>query len=95
MGLSNEWVRVKHGSRFGTRSAPSLFYGALKTATVLAEAAYYRFLFWYGMVTPPAGKLGPRPVHDRPVDLGGHDNIRRISPANRLGQRLRGRQVVG
>ncbi|MHB1331365.1 MAG: RES family NAD+ phosphorylase [Sulfuriferula sp.] len=48
---------LKHGSRFGTRSAPSLFYGALKTGTVLAEAAYYRFLFWYGMVTPPAGKL--------------------------------------
>lgn len=48
---------LKHGSRFGTRSAPSLFYGALNTATVLAEAAYYRFLFWHGMVTPPAGKL--------------------------------------
>lgn len=48
---------LKHGSRFGTRSAPSLFYGALQTGTVLAEAAYYRFLFWHGMVTPPAGKL--------------------------------------
>ncbi|HUW27393.1 MAG TPA: RES family NAD+ phosphorylase [Sulfuriferula sp.] len=48
---------LKHGSRFGTRSAPSLFYGSLKTSTVLAEAAYYRFLFWYGMITPPAGKL--------------------------------------
>lgn len=48
---------LKHGSRFGTRSAPSLFYGALETGTVLAEAAYYRFLFWHGMVTPPAGKL--------------------------------------
>ncbi len=48
---------LKHGSRFGTRSTPSLFYGALQTSTVLAEAAYYRFLFWYGMVTPPTGKL--------------------------------------
>ena len=48
---------LKHGSRFGTRSAPSLFYGASKTGTVLAEAAYYRFLFWHGMTTPPAGKL--------------------------------------
>ena len=48
---------LKHGSRFGTRSAPSLFYGALRTSTVLAEAAYYRFLFWYGMVTPPTAKL--------------------------------------
>jgi len=48
---------LKHGSRFSTRNAPSLFYGALETGTVLAEAAYYRFLFWYGMATPPAGKL--------------------------------------
>ena len=48
---------LKHGSRFGTRSAPSLFYGALQTHTVLAEAAYYRFLFWYGMVMPPTAKL--------------------------------------
>ncbi len=48
---------LKHGSRFGTRSDPSLFYGSLTTATVLAEAAYYRFLFWYGMVVPPVGKL--------------------------------------
>lgn len=48
---------LKHGSRFGTRSAPSLFYGALHTSTVLAEAAYYRFLFWYGMATPPTTKL--------------------------------------
>ena len=48
---------LKRGSRFGTRSAPSLFYGALETGTVLAEAAYYRFLFWHGMATPPVGKL--------------------------------------
>lgn len=48
---------LKHGSRFGTRSEPSLFYGSLTMQTVLAEAAYYRFVFWHGMVTPPAGKL--------------------------------------
>jgi hypothetical protein len=48
---------LKHGSRFGTRSEPSLFYGSLETRTVLAEAAYYRFVFWSGMATPPAGKL--------------------------------------
>ena len=48
---------LKHGSRFGSRSERSLFYGALETRTVLAETAYYRFLFWHGMVTPPAGKL--------------------------------------
>ena len=48
---------LKHGSRFGTRSEPSLFYGSLETPTVLAEAAYYRFVFWSGMVTPPAAKI--------------------------------------
>ncbi len=48
---------LKHGSRFGTRSEPSLFYGALTPATVLAEAAYYRFVFWLGMSVPPSGKL--------------------------------------
>lgn len=48
---------LKYGSRFGRRTEPSLFYGALETRTLLAEAAYYRFVFWYGMVTPPPGKL--------------------------------------
>lgn len=48
---------LKHGSRFGTRTEPSLFYGSLDVKTVLAEAAYYRFVFWAGMTTPPAGKL--------------------------------------
>lgn len=48
---------LKHGSRFGRRSEPSLFYGSLETRTVLAEAAYYRFIFWYDMATPPPGKL--------------------------------------
>lgn len=48
---------LKFGSRFGTRSEPSLFYGSLGTSTVLAEAAYYRFIFWYGMTVPPPGKL--------------------------------------
>jgi hypothetical protein len=48
---------LKHGSRFGTRGELSLFYGSLTTQTVLAEAAYYRFVFWQGMATPPAGKF--------------------------------------
>lgn len=48
---------LKHGSRFGTRTEPSLFYGSLDCATVLAEAAYYRFIFWYGMQTPPLTHL--------------------------------------
>ena len=48
---------LKHGSRFGKKNEPSLLYGSLETRTVLAEAAYYRFLFWYGMAMPPPGKL--------------------------------------
>ena len=48
---------LKHGSRFGRRSDPSLCYGAHETRTVLAEAAYYRFIFWHGMTLPPDGKL--------------------------------------
>lgn len=48
---------LKFGSRFGRRSEPSLLYGARETRTALAEAAYYRFVFWYGMTVPPPGKL--------------------------------------
>ena len=51
---------LKHGSRFGTRSEPSLFYASLEIHTVLAEAAYYRFVFWFGMAKPPARKLDTR-----------------------------------
>jgi len=47
---------LPHGSRFGVRTEPSLFYGSVSHATVLAEAAYYRFVFWSGMATPPSEK---------------------------------------
>jgi len=48
---------LQHGSRYGRRHEPSLFYGALTPATVLAEAAYYRFVFWHGMQTPPPAPI--------------------------------------
>lgn len=48
---------LKYGSRFGARNEPSLFYGSMDIQTVLAESAYYRFVFWYGMRIPPQGKL--------------------------------------
>lgn len=48
---------LQWGSRFGPRDEPSLFYGALTSVTLLWEAAYYRFVFWYGMATPPPRKL--------------------------------------
>ncbi|CAN5184824.1 RES family NAD+ phosphorylase [soil metagenome] len=40
------------GSRFGRRSKPGIFYGSLSVAALLAEAAYYRFVFVGGMDTP-------------------------------------------
>lgn len=48
------------GSRFGTRFEPSLFYGARQPDSVLAESAYYRFVFWSGMVEPPPRALQTR-----------------------------------
>jgi hypothetical protein len=48
---------LKYGSRYGGRHEPSLFYGALTPATVLAESAYYRFVFWHGMQTPPPAPI--------------------------------------
>jgi hypothetical protein len=46
-----------HGSRFGGRFEPSLFYASLTTPTVLAESAYYRLVFWHGMAQPPPSAL--------------------------------------
>jgi hypothetical protein len=46
---------LKHGSRFGVRQEPSLFYGSLELGAALAETAYYRLLFWSGMEEPPPG----------------------------------------
>ena len=48
---------LRHGSRFGRCHEPSLFYGALSIETVLAEAAYYRLVFWQGMTLPPKTPL--------------------------------------
>lgn len=38
---------LRHGSRFGTRHEPSLWYGAEDLRTCLAEVAYYRFVFLF------------------------------------------------
>lgn len=40
---------LKWGSRFGKRMEKSLFYGSYRIETVLAECAFYRFLFLQGM----------------------------------------------
>lgn len=49
---------LRWGSRFGGVHEPSLFYGALRLETAMAEAAYYRFVLWDGMcVAPPSGRI--------------------------------------
>lgn len=49
---------LRHGSRFGQRHEPGIFYGSGSLVTALSETAYYRFVFWTGMTTPPrAGVL--------------------------------------
>lgn len=44
---------LRHGSRFGQRHEPSIFYGSLSRDTALSESAYYRLVFWYGQADPP------------------------------------------
>lgn len=44
---------LKHGSRFAQQHEYSLLYGSKVVDTLLAEAGYYRFVFWLGMATPP------------------------------------------
>lgn len=39
---------LRHGSRFGTRHDPGIWYGALNQGALFAEAAYYRFVFLSG-----------------------------------------------
>jgi hypothetical protein len=39
---------LRHGSRFGTRHEPGIWYGAESLRTALAEVAYYRFVFLEG-----------------------------------------------
>ena len=39
---------LRHGSRFGTRNEPALWYGSTHLRTALAETAYYRLLFLEG-----------------------------------------------
>jgi hypothetical protein len=39
---------LRHGSRFGSRVEPSLWYGSTRPRTAFAECAYYRLLFLEG-----------------------------------------------
>ncbi len=43
---------LRHGSRFGGRHEPSLFYAAIDRSSLLAESSYYRFVFRAGLTVP-------------------------------------------
>lgn len=47
------YAPLRYGSRFGSRNQTGLFYGSLTLSPLLAESAYYRFVFWHGMADPP------------------------------------------
>ena len=53
--LSTPWryPPLRYGSRFGVRTSPSMMYGGLSVEATLAEAAYYRFVFYNDMENPP------------------------------------------
>lgn len=63
---------LRHGSRFGSRFEPSIFYGSQEARTVLAEAAFYRFWFWSGMAVPPDREL----TTQHSVFTAGYDTAR-------------------
>ncbi len=44
---------LKHGSRFGAKTHSSIFYGSTNIDAAFAELAYYRFVYYDGMMTTP------------------------------------------
>lgn len=48
---------LNYGSRFGDTTMPSYFYGAEQVSTVLAECAFYRFVFLSDMAIPYQGTV--------------------------------------
>jgi hypothetical protein len=48
LGTPFRYPPLRHGSRFGARRDPSLWYGSAEQRTLFAEAAYYRLLFLEG-----------------------------------------------
>lgn len=57
--LSTPWryPPLPWGSRFGRRFEPSLFYGSLSQKALLAEVAFYRWTFLFGMKKPFDGRV--------------------------------------
>lgn len=101
---------LPHGSRFGRRHEPALFYAALSRETLLHECAYYRFVFRTGMAEPPPALLHSQhtlfqarygsaqgvQLHKPPFDAFG-DALRSpidYGPTQALGQAMRRAGVV-
>lgn len=101
---------LRHGSRFGSRFEPGIFYGSLGVITCLAECAYYRFLFYLDMQRPPPKPLTTqhtvfdvcvesRLMVDLRADSGLSDqltNPRSYEDTQQIGSRLRraGAQIL-
>lgn len=66
---------LHHGSRFGGRHAPSIWYGSETLETALAEVAYYRFVFLdgsaadFGTLTTTLTAFTARAMSEHAVDL--------------------------
>ncbi len=81
---------LRHGSRFGTREQPALFYGSINLRTALAETAYYRLVFLSGMtVPPPGGRLVTQHASFSARYRTGHGLQLHRPPFDRFEQRLR------
>lgn len=48
LAASFRYPPLRHGSRFGTRAEPGIWYGSRTLRTAFAELAYYRFVFLKG-----------------------------------------------
>jgi hypothetical protein len=68
---------LRHGSRFGTRFEPGIWYGSETRRTAFAEVAYYRLVFLEGTradlqpLTTPHTAFSARVKTQRGVDLSG------------------------
>jgi hypothetical protein len=83
------------GSRFGRRFEPSLFYAARSIDTVLAECAYYRFVFWSGMAEPPPAPLDTRHTLFSVAIATSRGLQLQLAPFNEFADVLRDRRFYG
>ncbi len=58
---------LRHGSRFGTRTEPALWYGAEERRTAFAEVAYYRLLFLAGTAAALEPVAVPLTIFEVPI----------------------------